>query len=90
MALITPDNLATLISASSAKSVADGAPLDAEKMALAKLINSAANTGQYEVLYNHKISDDAKTALEGQGYTITQRSSKVTSSPEYQYLISWK
>lgn len=90
MALIAPEDLATLQSATSVKTVAESAPLDAEKAALAKLINSAANTGQMEVLYNHPISEDAVSALEGQGYTVTQRSSKITSSPEYQYVISWK
>ena len=90
MALIQPDQLATLISASAAKTVADTAIQDAEEMSIAKLINSSANTGMYEVLYNHPISSATISTLEGQGYTVTQVPASKTSSPEFQYVISWK
>lgn len=89
MALITPDNISTLLAASAVKAVAEGAPLDAEKMAVAKQINTAANTGQMKVLYNHKMSEDLITYLEGQGYTVKQIPATFTANPEYQYIISW-
>jgi len=90
MALIPQDELADLKSASDVKTVADSALQTAETMAIAKLINSSANTGQYEVLYNHEISEDVITVLEGQGYTVTRRSSVICADPKYQYTISWR
>lgn len=90
MALIPQDELATLKSASDVKTVASSAAEDAEKMAIAKLINSSANTGQMEVLYNHEISSSVVGVLEGMGYTVTRLSSKVSADPKYQYTISWK
>ena len=89
MALITPDNISTLLAASAVKAVAESAPLDAEKMSVAKLINTSANTGQMKVLYNHKMSEDLITYLEGQGYTVKQIPATLTANPEYQYVISW-
>lgn len=89
MALYKQDELPVLNSASDVKTVAEGAPLEAEKMAIAKLINSAANTGQFHVLYNHDISDDMLTVLETEGYTVKQRSKIISATPEYQYIISW-
>lgn len=90
MALITPDNMGTLLDAAAVKTVAEGAPLDAEKTAVAKAINMAANTGSFEILYNHAMSDDLIQYLEGQGYTVTQVPASKTADPEYQYTISWK
>lgn len=90
MALIPQDELATLKNASDVKTVALSAAEDAEKMAIAKLINSSANTGQMEVLYNHEISESVITALEGLGYTVNKLSPKVSADPKYQYTISWK
>lgn len=90
MALFTQEELPVLKSASAVKTVADGAKLEAETMAVAKLINSSANTGQHEVLYNHSISDDLLQTLEDEGYTVKKRSKKFTADPEYQYVISWR
>lgn len=89
MALFKQEELPTLVSASEAKSVADSAPFEAEKMALAKLINSSANTGQYRVLYNHPISDEALEELKSQGYEVIKRSKLHSADPESQYIISW-
>ena len=90
MALIPQDELPILKSASDVKSIADNAPLEAEKMAVAKLINSAANTGQYSVLYNHELSDAMKDVLEVQGYTLFKRSKTFCADPDTQYIIKWK
>lgn len=90
MALIPQDELPDLKNASDVKTVADSAMLDAETMAVAKLINSSANTGQYEVLYNHELSETLITSLEGKGYTVTRRSSVFCADPKYQYTISWR
>jgi len=90
MALIPQEELPVLKSAADVKSVSDNAKFDAEKMAVAKLINSTANTGEYTVLYNNQLSDDVITELESEGYTVTQRSPLMTAEPKFQYIISWK
>lgn len=90
MALFKQEELPVLVSALNVKSVADSAPLEAEKMAIAKLINSAANTGQYSVTYNHEISDDMKDILKGMSYKVTNKSQVYCADPKYQYTISWK
>lgn len=90
MALIPQDEYAALKSASDVKSVADSAPLEAEKMAIAKLINSAANTGVYSTLYNHDISEEMQEILKGMGYKMTRRPQKFCADPKYQWLIFWE
>ena len=71
MALIPIDELQTLKAASAVKTTANTAEADQQEQAIAYLINTAANCGQYEVSYNGKIIDSVKTKLENQGYTIT-------------------
>lgn len=91
MALIPKEDFAILKSASEVKSVSDSAPLEAEKAAIAKLVNTAANTGQYEVLYNHDISDEMMDVLKGMSYTITRRPLPEKNTPNpFQFIISWK
>lgn len=90
MALFTQEELPILKSASEVKSVSDTAEFESEKIRVAKLINSSANTGQYVVLYNHDMSDKLKELLEGQGYKIKNLSKYISADPQYQYEISWK
>lgn len=90
MALIPPGGISILKPASEVKQVADNAIADAEEMAVAKLINTAANTGEYTVLYNNALLESTISTLESQGYTVTQRSEKLTAEPKFQYIISWK
>ena len=71
MALIPMDELQQLKAASAVKTTANTAEADQQEQAIAYLINTAANCGQYEVAYNGKIIDSVKTKLESQGYTIT-------------------
>ena len=71
MTLIPMDELQTLKAASAVKTVANTAEADQQEQAIAYLINTAANCGQYEVSYNGKLIDSVKTKLESQGYTIT-------------------
>lgn len=89
MALIPAGGLGVLLSASEVSSVAKNAPLDAEKTAVAKAINIAANTGSFEILYNHAMSGELISALEGLGYVVKQVPASKTANPEYQYIISW-
>ncbi len=90
MALIPFDQYSTLQQASDVKTVSDDAVEDAELLAVTLLINSSANTGQDTVLYNHPLSETTVSALQSSGYTVEQRSSMITSSPECQYIISWR
>lgn len=71
MALIPMNELQQLKAASAVKTVANTAEADQQEQAIAYLINTAANCGQYDVAYNGKIIDSVKTKLESQGYTIT-------------------
>ena len=71
MTLIPMDELQTLKAASAVKTVANTAEADQQEQAIAYLINTAANCGQYEVSYNGKLIESVKTKLENQGYTIT-------------------
>ena len=65
------DELQTLKNASDVKTTASNAEADQQEQAIAYLINTAANCGQYEVAYNGKIINSVKTKLESKGFTIT-------------------
>ena len=88
MALIPFDQFGTLKSASEVKGVADSAKLDYETLSVAKLINTAANTGEYQVIYNHEMSEDLISLLKGQGYAVTHKPRSAIDG--FQYIISWE
>ena len=88
MTLIPMDELQTLKAASAVKSTAETAEADQQEQAIAYLINTAANCGQYEVSYNGKLIDSVKTKLENQGYTVTYDIA-VMNSIDIAH-ISWK
>lgn len=88
MALIPMDELQQLKAASDVKTVANTAEADQQEQAIAYLINTAANCGQYEVSYNGKIIKSVETKLESQGYTITYDIAKM--NPNDIAHISWK
>ena len=71
MSLIPQDELKELKSAADVKAVSDTAAYELEKIGVANLINSAANTGETCVVLNHKLSAEMKTLLEDNGYTLT-------------------
>lgn len=88
MALIPMDELQTLKSKDDVKAVAETAEADQQEQAIAYLINTAANCGQYDVTYNGKLIDSVKTKLENQGYTITYDIAKVNAEDIAH--ISWR
>lgn len=90
MSLIPENQYAVLQSASDVAAVSESAINDSEEIAVAKLINSSANTGQTAVLYNHALTDETISTLEGQGYTVKQRPAAFCADPRYQYIISWE
>lgn len=79
MALIPMDELQTLKAASAVKSTANTAEVEQQKQAIAYLINTAANCGQYDVAYNGKLLPEVEQALDTQGYTITYDIAKVNA-----------
>lgn len=88
MTLIPMDELQTLKNASDVKTTADTAEADQQEQAIAYLINTAANCGQYDVAYNGKLIDSVKTKLEGLGYTITYDIARVNAEDIAH--ISWE
>lgn len=88
MSRIAPEDMTTLQSASSVKSVADNAVAELEEMSVAHLINNAANTGEYSAVYGRPISDALRTKLEGQGYTLSEPKPIAKSGDET--IISWE
>lgn len=70
MALIPQDKLNVLIPASDVKSTADTACAVLEEQSVAFMINSAANTGAHQCLYNHPISESLISKLKKNGYTV--------------------
>ena len=88
MALIPQNELSKLQTAYSARKVASTAAFEAEKMAIAKLINSTANTGELSAIYNHPISDAMKSVLKNNGYIVTQNPKQYCVDPTTQYTIS--
>lgn len=88
MALIPMDELQTLKNASDVKTTADTAEADQQEQAIAYLINTAANCGQYDVAYNGKLIDSVKTKLEAKGYTITYDIARVNAEDIAH--ISWE
>ena len=71
MTLIPMDELQTLKAKADVKSTASNAAVDQQKQAVAYLINTAANCGQYDVAYNGKLLPEVAQALETNGYTVT-------------------
>lgn len=83
----TPEQLNTLHKASEVKAVSDAAVAIQELNAIARLINRAANVGEHSAVWNHPISNDAKSKLESNGYTVAEP--KRRASDDRSWVISW-
>lgn len=88
MSRIAPEDMATLTTASAAKTTAASAADDLEEMSVAHCINEAANTGAMEALYGKPISAAMLTKLESKGYTVTAPAP--IAKPGDVWIISWK
>ena len=84
--LIPLDALTQLQPAADVKTVAENADEIHETQEVAYAINTAANTGVTEVIYDKAISDNVQSTLEAQGYTLTQRP---MANGHASYIISW-
>jgi len=83
--LIPISEMTELKSAAQAKAVADEALKIHEKQQIAAAINSAANSGEHSIIYQHPISDEVKAILEGQGYKVTRKPH--SANPDFLYKI---
>ena len=70
MSLIPKDQMTELFSASQVAETASTAEEDIQLKSVAFAINQAANTGLYRIIYQEKLKDSVKEALEAKGYTI--------------------
>lgn len=70
--LIPISEISVLRPASEVKAVADEAMQIIEKESIARLINIAANSGQHSAIWEHPMSAEVKTLVEGQGYRVTR------------------
>ena len=80
-------DLSEFKSASDVKSVADTAMFEHEKISVAGVINSAANTGEYRVMYNKYISKEMQELLKDNGYKVTL--SRNSARSELPWIIDW-
>lgn len=84
---LKPEEMNTLIPASQAKAISEIALAELEEMSVAACINASANTGGTEATYAKPISDNLKTKLQEQGYTIS--SPTPIARPGDVSIISW-
>lgn len=88
MALIPQDDLTTLQAASAVKTVAASAVYEQDIRAIAYAINSAANTGETRVVITMRLSDQVKSELKNNGYTLT--TVDTNANPANQTIVSWE
>ena len=88
MSRIAPEDMTTLIMASQAKTIEEGAVAELEEMQVAHCINEAANTGEMTAYYAKPISQILLTKLESNGYTVTTPAP--IAKPGDVTIISWK
>ena len=88
--MIAPINLSTLQSASAVKIVASTAIVDHLQAAVARAINTAANTGEFSVAWNGYLSEAVKTELQTQGYKVVQSLDGYMRPIDNMYRIEWK
>lgn len=86
--MIPMDQLTILQPSSAVKACADSAYKEHIEASLAYTINYAANCGQHEVLWQHKLSDDMKSLLEQNGYKVRQQTN--SAHRDRLWVISWK
>lgn len=87
MAITTLMPYTTLRPAADVKDVAEKAAEVHELQQLAYAINTAADTGELQTVYEHAISDNAQSTLELQGYQLTPYKLATNGAA---YIISWK
>lgn len=90
MELIPASELSTLKPATTVHTIAANAAEIHLKGAVARAINGAANTGEYSVVWNDKLTDTLKQELIDNGYEIEEAKDAYRSPINGRYIISWK
>lgn len=78
----------TLYDAADVKLLSDNAEKFQQLKSVANAINQAANCGEHEVVWEHKMLDSVKAELEGKGYTVKDYIN--SANPRVASLISWR
>lgn len=89
MSLVSKDEMTTLRSAADSRATAQSAEKDIQLQAIAYAINTAANTGLLETLYQTQLIDGVKEELESKGYTVRFVNNN-SIQREHHALISWE
>lgn len=89
MSLVPKDEMTTLRSASDSRTTAQTAEKDIQIQAIAYAINTAANTGLTETLFQSQLVDGVKEELESKGYTVRFVNNN-SMQKEHHALISWR
>lgn len=88
MNLVPKEEMDELKPAASSKQTAESAEDDIQTKAVAFAINSAANTGQYRVIFLEPIRPAVEEALKSNGYKLSFVQG--TAKADSQTIISWK
>ena len=86
--MIPMDQLTTLQPAATVVAVSTEAEKKHVEASIAYNINYAANCGQKEVLWQHKLTTDMQEMLKAQGYKIRQQ--KNSAHGDRLWVISWE
>ena len=87
MAQVDKDHMTELRSASDSLATAQDAEKDVQLKAVAFAINSAANTGETQAVFQGVLLPEVKSELESKGYKVGNYNSVDTTRS---CLISWK
>ena len=82
------ENINELQSASSISDISDSAIDVIDQISAAQSINSNANTGEHQVLWQRPLSENLKTALTDAGYSVEELDH--VAIPGRLSVISWK
>ena len=87
MSLVDRDDMTKLRTAAESAETAQTAEDEIQLKAIAHVINSAANTGLLEALFQEELRPANRTKLEENGYTLKPYGEV---QPDRRTLISWK
>lgn len=88
--MIAPSDLSTLQSAAAVKVVAVNALEDQLEGAVARAINTAANTGETSVEWNGFLSDNVRSLLTSNGYVVSLVCDAYLRPVANMYKIDWE
>ena len=87
--MISNENINTLYSASELSGIADLAPDEHLKNAVARACNLAANTGEKSIEWNQSLTETLKAELISKGYTVIPKTDVYHGEIKDFYIISF-